>query len=150
MKNLLRKSLYTLFVTGGLLTSSVQAATFSNLMKLGIVKANASNKEILIFNDDQTKCLSVYGENGAGVKSLTYNNCKMEGTDTWVITNVGKIKNKRTGKCLSTPAGEDNLILTHCSYQHFRSHSAHDFIVLENFVGGARDRDQSKIANVNY
>jgi hypothetical protein len=46
MKNLLRKSLCTLSVTGVLLTSSVQAATFSNLMKLGIVKANASNKEI--------------------------------------------------------------------------------------------------------
>jgi len=150
MKNLLRKSLCTLSVTGVLLTSGVQAATFSNLMKLGIVKANASNKEIVILNDDQTKCLSVYGENGAGVKSLTYTKCEMDRTDTWVITNVGKIKNKRTGKCLSTPAGEDNLILMHCSYQHFRSHSAHDFIVLDHFVGGDRDHDQSKIANVNY
>lgn len=148
MNNLIQKSLFTLSVISVLLTTGAQATTFSKLMKLGVVDPNSSVKEVVIYNDDQTKCLSAYGQNGKRKKGLGYTTCRKDGVDTWVITNVGKIKNKRNGKCLSTPTGEDNLMLVHCNYMHFRNHIAHDFIILDHLVEG--DLKGAEIADVRY
>jgi len=148
MKNLIQKSLFTLSVISLLLSFGAQATTFSKLMNLGIVNSNSSDKEFVIYNDDQTKCLSAFGQNGKRPKSLSYTTCHREGADKWVITNVGKIKNKRSGKCLSTPRGEDSLILTHCNYIHFRNQIAHDFIIFDHLVSS--DRDGAEIADVRY
>ena len=146
MKNSIQKSLLTLSVISVLLSSGAQAATFSKLMTLGIVNSNSSVKEVVINNDDQTKCLSAYGQNGSLSKSLVYSTCRMDGTDTWAITNVGKIKNKRSGKCLGTRKGEDSLVLVHCKYMLFRNHTAYDIIILDHLVDS--DRDGDEIADV--
>jgi hypothetical protein len=148
MNNLIQKSLITVSVIFVLLSSGAQAATFNKLMKLGVVNSNSSNKEVVIYNDDQTKCLSAFGRNGERSKSLAYTSCDINGADTWVITNVGKIKNKRSGKCLSTPAGQDKLVLMHCNYMHFKNDTAHDFIIFDHLVKG--DSEGSEIADVRY
>lgn len=148
MKNLIQKSLFTLSVISVLLSTGAQAETFSKLMKLGVVNSNSSVKEVVIYNDDQTKCLSTVGQNGKRSKNLIYTACNVDGADTWVITNVGKIKNKGSGKCLSTPTGEDGMILVHCNHMHFRNYTAHDFIILDHLIDG--DREGAEIADVRY
>lgn len=151
MKNLIQKSLFTLSVISVLsvlLSSGAQAATFSKLMKLGIVNANSPDKEVVIYNDDSTKCLSTDGQKRNSSKSLAYATCRKGGTDTWLITSVGKIKNKRSGKCLSTPKGEDSLVLVHCNFVYSRDYIAYDFIIFDHIVND--DRDGAEIAEVSY
>jgi hypothetical protein len=148
MKNLIQKSLFTLSVISVLLSSGAQAANFNKLMQLGIIGSNTSGKEVVIYNDDQTKCLSTYGQKRSGSKSLAYTICRMDGTDTWLITSGGKVKNKQSGKCLSTPAGEDSLALVHCNYKHFRDHTARDLVILDHLVDG--DSDGVEIADIRY
>lgn len=148
MKNFIQKSLFTLSVISVLLSSGAQAATYKKLMQLGIINSNVSGKEIVIYNDDQTKCLSAYAQNGKRSGSLAYATCRMEDTDTWLITSGGKVKNKQSGKCLGTPTGEDSLVLVHCNYMHFRDHTAHDFVIFDHLVES--DNDRSEIADVRH
>lgn len=148
MKNVIQKSLFILSIIGALLSSGAQAANFSKLMKLGVISTNSSSKEVVIYNHDQTKCLSAYGQDGERTKGLTYTTCKADGSNTWVITKVGKIKNKGSGKCLSTPTGEDKLVLMHCNYMHFKNHVAHDFVIFDHLVN--RYSDEVEIADAGY
>jgi uncharacterized protein YdbL (DUF1318 family) len=148
MKNLIQKSLFTLAVISVLLSAGAQAANFNKLMQLGIVGSNASGKEVVIYNDDQTKCLSTYWQKRNGSKNLAYTTCSMDGTDTWLITSDGKVKNKQSGKCLSTPAGEDSLVLMHCNYMHFRDFTAHDLVILDHLVDG--ESDGVEVADVRH
>jgi hypothetical protein len=148
MKNLIQKSLFTLSVINVLLSAGAQAANFNKLMQLGIIGSNASGKEVVIYNDDQTKCLSTYGQKHHGSKNLAYTTCIMDGTDTWLITSDGKVKNKQSGKCLSTPAGEDSLVLVHCNYMHFRDYTAHDLVILDHLVDG--DSDGVEVADMRH
>jgi|TARA_R110000868_G_scaffold196864_4_gene442910 hypothetical protein len=148
MKNLVQKSLFTLSVISVLLITGAQAATFSKLIKLGIVNANSAGKEVVIYNDEQTKCLSTFGQKRSRSKSLAYASCRMDDTDTWVITRAGKVKNKRNGKCLSTPTGGNSLVLVHCNYMHFRDYIAHDFIILDHLVDG--DRNGAENADIRH
>lgn len=148
MKNLIQKSLLILSITTVLLSAGAQAATFNKLMQLGIVNSNATVKEVVIYNDDQTKCLSSYEQKNSGSKGLAFTTCRMNNIDTWLITSGGKVKNKQSGKCLSTPAGEDSLVLEHCNYMHFRDHTAHDFIIFDDLVEG--DNDGVEIADVRH
>jgi len=148
MKNLIQKSLFTLSVISVLLSAGAQAANFNKLMQLGIIGANTSGKEVVIYNDDQTKCLSTYGQKSSGSKSIAYTTCRMDDTDTWLITSSGKIKNKRSGKCLSTPTAQDSLVLVHCNYMHFRDHTAHDFVILDHLVDS--ESDGVEVADVRH
>jgi hypothetical protein len=148
MKNLIQKSLFTLSVISVLLSAGAQAANFNKLMQLGIIGSNASGKEVVIYNDDQTKCLSTNGQKHHGPKSLAYTTCRMDGTDKWLITSSGKVKNKQSGKCLSTPAGKDSLTLVHCNYVHFRDYTAHEFVILGHLVDG--ESDAVKIADARH
>jgi hypothetical protein len=148
MKNLIQKSLFTLSVISVLLSAGALAANFNKLMQLGMIGSNASGKEVVIYNDDQTKCLSTNGQNRSGSKSLVYETCRMDGADTWLITSSGKVKNKQSGKCLSTPAGEDSMLLVHCNYMHFRDYTAHDLVILDHIVDG--DSERVEIADVHY
>ncbi|MFT6989723.1 MAG: hypothetical protein ACJASL_001696 [Paraglaciecola sp.] len=148
MKNLIQKSLFTLSVISVLLSAGAQAATFNKLMQLGITGSNASGKEVVIYNDDQTKCLSAYEHYGKRSDSLAYATCRIDDTDTWLITSSGKVKNKQSGKCLSTPSGKDSLVLVHCNYMHIRDYIAHDLVILDDLVEG--DNDGVEIADVRY
>jgi hypothetical protein len=148
MKNLIRKSLSTLSVITVLLSSGAQAANFNQLMQLGIIDTNSSVKEVVIYNNDQTKCLSSNGQKQNGSKGLTYDTCRMDDTDTWLITSNGKVKNKQSGKCLSTPAGKDSLMLVHCNYMHIRDYTAHDLVILDHLVEG--ESEGVEVADVRY
>jgi len=139
MNKFIQKSLFTLALSSVLLSAGAQAANFNKLMQLGIIGVNGSSKEVVIYNDDQTKCLSTYGQKRHGSKSLAYTTCRMDGTDTWLITSGGKVKNKQSGKCLSTPKGEDSLVLVHCNYMHFRDHTGNDLVILDHLVDGESD-----------
>jgi hypothetical protein len=72
----------------------------------------------------------------------------MDGTDTWLITSGGTGKNKQSGKCLSTPAGDDSLVLVPCHYKHFRDYAAHDLVILDHLVDG--ESDGVEVADVSY
>ena len=148
MKNLIQKSLFTLSVISVLLSAGAQAANFNKLMQLGIISSNASGKEVVIYNDDQTQCLSTYGQKSSGSKSIAYTTCRMDDTDTWLITSSGKVKNIQSGKCLSTPTGEDSLVLVHCNYMHFRDYTAHDLVILDHLVDGGSEGVE--VADVHY
>jgi hypothetical protein len=148
MKTLIQKSLLILSVTTVLLSAGAQAANFNKLMQLGIIGSNTTGKEVVIYNEDQTKCLSTAGQNLNSSKSLAYATCRMDEADTWLITNGGKVKNKQSGKCLSTPIGKDNLELVHCNYMHVRDYSAHDLVIFDHLVED--DSDGVKIADIRY
>lgn len=135
MKNLIQKSLSNLtgvLFVGALFAAGPQAATFDENMKLGVVNANSVEKEVVIYNDDYTKCLSDSAQDGKNSKHLSYTACRMDDADTWVLTSAGKIKNKLTGKCLSTPKGENNLVQSYCNYEYIRDYTAHELVVFEN------------------
>lgn len=146
MKNLIQISLMTLSIISMWVSAGAQAADFNKLMQLGIISSDASGREVVIYNDDKTKCLSASGQKRSSSKNLTFATCRMDGSDTWLITNNGKVKNIQSGKCLSTPTREDNLVLTHCNYKHFRDNSAHDYIVLDHLVDG--NPEGLELANV--
>lgn len=148
MNNFIQKSLFNLSIVAVitmLFSTAVQAANFSKSMKLGIVGSSASGKTVVIYNDDYTKCLSSSGHKRSSSNTVTYAACEKDNNDIWVITKVGKIKNMRTGKCLSTLKGKDSLVLMHCNYVHYRDYIEHDFIVLDRLV--TRERDGIQIAN---
>jgi len=148
MKNLVQKLLLRLSVITMLLSAGAQAADFNKLMQLGIITSNTTVKEVVIYNDDQTQCLSTNSQKPSGSKSLAYATCRMDEADTWLITNGGKVKNKQSGKCLSTPAGKDSLVLVHCNYLHIRDSVAHDLVILDHLVDG--DSDGLEIADVRH
>lgn len=148
MKNLIHKSLFTLAVVSVLLSAGAQAANFNQLMQLGIIDSNASGKEVVIYNEDQTKCLSTKAQKSNDSKGLAYATCSMDGTDTWLITSSGKVKNKQSGKCLSTPAGKDSLVLVHCNYMHIRDYAAHDLVILDHLVDG--ESEGVEVADARY
>lgn len=148
MKNLIQKSLFTLPIISMFFIPGVQATTFSKLMKLGIVSSTPFGKEVVIYNDDQTKCLSTSGKKRPSAKSLDYATCRMDSADTWLITAVGKIKNKSSGKCLSTPKEEDNLILVHCNFMYSRDYITHNFIILDHLIDD--DHEGEEIADIRY
>lgn len=148
MKNLIQRLLFTLSIITVLLGAGAQAANFNKLMQLGIIGSNTSGKEVVIYNDDQTKCLSTAGQYRSGSKSLAFTTCSMDDTDTWFITSSGKVKNQQSGKCLSTPAGEDSLVLVHCNYMHIRDYVAHDFVILDDLVDG--DSDGVEVADARH
>jgi hypothetical protein len=146
MKILMKKSLMTLIAASIFTISGAQATTFSKQMKLGIVNSAPYGKEVIIYNDEQTKCLAVSSKSNASAKSLTYATCRKDEADTWIITNAGKMKNKRSGKCLSTPNGMDKLILKHCNFMYSRDYMTHDFIILDHL--NVEDQEVSEIANI--
>lgn len=148
MKNLIQKSLFTLSIFGVLLSAGAQAANFNRLMQLGIIGSNTSGKEVVIYNDEQTKCLSTVGQSDGGSKGLTYATCRMDEADTWLITSSGKVKNKQSGKCLSTPSGKDSLVLVHCNYMHIRDYAAHDLVILDHLVDG--ESEGVEVADARY
>jgi hypothetical protein len=92
--------------------------------------------------------LSAYEQNGKRSDSLAYATCRIDDTDTWLITSSGKVKNKQSGKCLSAATGQDSLVLVHCNYMHFRDHTAHDFIIFDDLVN--RDSDGVEVADVRF
>ncbi|WP_339722844.1 ricin-type beta-trefoil lectin domain protein [uncultured Paraglaciecola sp.] len=148
MKNLILKSLFVLSVISVLLSAGAQAANFNKLMQLGIIGSNTSGKEVVIYNEDQSKCLSSNGQKSNGSKGLAYTTCRIDGTDTWLITSGGKVKNKQSGKCLSTPAGKDSLVLVHCNYMHIRDYAAHDLVILDHLVDS--ESEGVEVADARY
>lgn len=136
MKNFAHKSLFNLSVSSVLFASSIlaagaQAATFNEEMKLGVINANTPEKEVVIYNEDYTKCLSVSAQDNTSFKHLSYTACRMDNADTWILTSAGKIQNKQTGKCLSTPKGESNLVQSYCNFEHIRDYTAHELVIFE-------------------
>lgn len=151
MNHSMQKSLFSLAVitlVSVLCSTGLQAASFNKLMNLGIISADSSVKEVVIFSDDNTKCLSTNDQKPNSAKSLSYTECRLDGSDTWLITSAGKIKNKQSGKCLSTPNGEDRLVLAHCSAAHFRDRVAHDFVIFDHIVEG--NHNSAEIAEVRH
>lgn len=151
MNSFLRKPLFNLFaisVVSVLLTAAAQAASFNKLMNLGVIKSDSLEKEVVIYNDDYTKCLSANGLGSNSSKNLDFTTCRLDDSDTWSITSAGKIKNKQNGKCLSTPKGEDKLVLVHCNFVYFRDYIAHDFIIFDRIIDD--DRDAAEVAEVRY
>lgn len=134
MKKFIQYSLFALTVFGTLLSTGAQAADFNTLMRLGVIESDSAIREVVIFNHDSTECLSITEQKWNSSKSLAYGKCRIDETDTWLITNVGKIKNKQSGKCLSAPKGEDRLVLRHCNYMYSKDNTAHDFIILDHMV----------------
>jgi hypothetical protein len=119
--------------------TGAQAATFTKMMKLGVVSYTPSSKVVVIYSEDQTKCLSTQGQNETKAKSLVYQECLIDDANTWVITSVGKIKNKLNGKCLSTPRGGESLELVNCNYRHFRDYKNNDFVIFKHLVEGVHN-----------
>ena len=87
---------------------------------------------MVIYNSDQTKCLSTYGHNRKSTNVLTYETCRVDGYDTWTITSSGKIKNQRSGKCLTSPQGRSTLTLARCNTSIKRGYTAYDFVILNH------------------
>lgn len=146
MYNLIQKSIVSLLVINALsvlLTSDAMGASFNKFMNLGIIFASSPDKQIVIYNDDYTKCLTVDKQ-----KTLEYAKCQIDSTSTWHITNTGKVKNIASGKCLSTPEGEDSLLLVHCNYVHHRDYVAHDFVIFDHIVED--EKVGEIIADVDY
>lgn len=151
MKNFIQKTLLiisAISVVSILLVTSAHAATFSTQMKLGLIKSDSPNKEVVIFNDDYSKCLSVVDLGNKSTKDLDYVACAKGASDTWTITSAGKVKNNQNGKCLSSPKGEDTLTLVHCNYIHSRDYIAHDFVILEQMV--EHDVQGSQLAKIQH
>jgi hypothetical protein len=149
MKNSMQKSvlnvsmasLFSVFIVVG-----AQAATFKSEMKLGIISSTASTKDVVLYNEDQSKCLTVHSKKTSNNKGIYYAACRMDGTDTWTITNTGKIKNKRSGKCLSTKKGQDDLELTHCTASYSRYYTEYEFVIFEHML----EDDGTQLADMRY
>lgn len=132
MQNLLKKTFFVLLPFGLLLTTA-QGANFNELFNVGVINSNSSAKQhVVIYNHDQTKCLSTYGHHRKATNILSYATCRVDSYDTWEVTRSGKIKNERSGKCLSSPQGQDTLVLAHCNTLSNRGYMAYDFVILNN------------------
>ena len=97
--------------------------------------AGSPEKEVVIYNEDYSKCLSALAQNNKGSKSLSYATCRMDDADTWILTRAGKVINKQTGKCLSTLKGESKLIQSYCNFEYIRDYTAHELVIFENTIG---------------
>ncbi|MBU3002457.1 ricin-type beta-trefoil lectin domain protein [Paraglaciecola arctica] len=117
-------------------SSAAQSNSLSLQMQLGLFSPGSSELEqqMVIYNHNQTKCLSTSGHKGRGKKTLSYEPCRRDGNDTWKITTSGKIKNEASGKCLGAPTTQDILVLIHCKPRYSRDNSAYDFIILDHFI----------------
>ncbi|MDO6537461.1 ricin-type beta-trefoil lectin domain protein [Alteromonas stellipolaris] len=132
MKNVIRKAAFSLLPAVFLFTA-VQAANFNELNKVGVVNNNLdAPQQMVIYNSDETKCLSTYGHNRKGTNVLTYETCRIDSYDTWTITSSGKIKNQRSGKCLTSPQGRSTLTLARCNRSIKRGYTAYDFVILNH------------------
>ena len=132
MSNILSTSLLKIAassVFGLLFVTSLQAATFSEVMKIGMVSGGADGQQVVIYNDDYSKCLSAGQEQQQAANSVVYTSCQMDDSDTWLITSNGKIQHKSNEKCLGTPKGKDRLELTYCNYVPARDYQAFEFII---------------------
>ncbi|MEP1448851.1 MAG: ricin-type beta-trefoil lectin domain protein [Paraglaciecola sp.] len=115
-------------------------------MQLGLFTSQSSEtvQHMVIYNHNQSKCLSTSGHKGSSRKTLSYAPCRKDRTDTWEITKAGKIKNEGSGKCLGAPTTQDVLVLIHCKPRYSRDNSAYDFIILDHFI--ETDSDSIQIA----